>query len=92
MSAHCWVCGGEHDPDDACLSAAHGAGLTTRNPDDDFEGADDDGGRPGPVFTAAHEGYCSWCGGSIDEGDHIRADGSGSWEHERSADGEDCAL
>jgi hypothetical protein len=79
----CWVCGSNHDPDDACLSAAHGATLTVD--DDVFESAGPTpGNRPGPWFTAMYDSDDECCGW-IKAGDEIRADGSGGWEHR------DCA-
>lgn len=38
----------------------------------------------GPWFNAAYPGECSW-GDSIEEGDEIRADGEGGWEHQACA-------
>jgi hypothetical protein len=35
---------------------------------------------PGPWFIAAFTSDCSW-GDEIEEGDQIRADGDGGWEH-----------
>lgn len=40
--------------------------------------------RRGPAFTAAYGGHChndSCLDGEFEEGDEIRADGSGGWEH-----------
>lgn len=36
--------------------------------------------QPGPWIYAGHEGPSSCCGW-IEEGDEIRADGNGGWEH-----------
>lgn len=36
---------------------------------------------PGPWFIARFEGECSAEGDTIEEGDEIRADGSGGYEH-----------
>lgn len=33
----------------------------------------------GPWFAARHEGDCDGCGGHIEPGDMIRADGEGGW-------------
>lgn len=43
--------------------------------------------RPGPWFIASYDGECSW-GDEIEEGDTIRADGTGGWEHEGCAEEE----
>lgn len=34
-----------------------------------------------PAFPAAYPGDCSECGDEFDQGDMIRADGSGDWCH-----------
>lgn len=39
----------------------------------------------GPWFLAAFPGECVW-GDEIQEGDMIRADGDGGWEHEGCAE------
>lgn len=48
---------------------------------DPFESAAGEGPRsgPGPWFPAQFPGECP-CGEEFDEGDDIRADGSGGWE------------
>lgn len=40
---------------------------------------------PGPWFIAAFATDCSW-GDAIEEGDEIRADGEGGWEHQACAE------
>jgi len=47
-------------------------------------GDDDEEEDDPPYFPARYDGSCSSCGDHFDEGDQIRADGSGGWE------GEDC--
>jgi hypothetical protein len=39
----------------------------------------------GPWFSAAYPGDCSW-GDRIEEGDEIRADGEGEYEHRECAE------
>jgi hypothetical protein len=77
----CWVCGSNHDPDDARLSAAHGATLTAD--DDVFENATvgDADRQPGPWFTAGYDTDGSCECGWIEASDKVRADGVGGWEH-----------
>lgn len=38
------------------------------------------GDGPGPWFTASYPGECARCGDEFDEGEQIRADGSGGYE------------
>lgn len=44
--------------------------------------------RPGPWFYASYDSECVW-GDMIEEGDRIRADGAGGWEHEGCAEPDD---
>lgn len=45
--------------------------------------------RPGPWFTATYAGECDGCGGQIEPGDQIRADGEGGWQGECCGDDDD---
>jgi hypothetical protein len=42
----------------------------------------------GPVFTATYDSEDSCCGGGIEEGNSIRADGHGGWVHADCKDAE----
>jgi hypothetical protein len=53
------------------------AELAGTEPDDDTDG-------PGPWITAGFDGPCSH-GDTIVDGDMIRADGDGGWEHRECA-------
>lgn len=58
----------------ACGCRAH---RGTPRPVDPFDTASE---PPGPWVQAAWGGECDGCGQDYDEGDEIRADGSGGWE------------
>lgn len=52
------------------------------------------GGRimsAGPWFLASYPGECSW-GDEIEEGEEIRADGDGGWEHRDCAEIHGCGT
>lgn len=50
-----------------------------------------DDGRPGPWIVAAFRSDCAW-GDEILEGDEIRADGQGGWEHQACAEEDDSEF
>lgn len=45
----------------------------------------------GRWFIAVYQSDCSW-GDVIEEGDEIRADGEGGWEHQACAEIHGCGL
>lgn len=77
----CYVCMAEHDPADPCVPRR----AEPKPEPDVFEEPEGIELEPvkqagmGPVFVAEYEGECSGCGGEINRGDDIRADGQGGW-------------
>ena len=77
----CYTCMAEHKPHEPCIPR-----RAEPKPEPDlFEDAGGIELEPieqkgmGPAFPAEYDGECSGCGGPIDRGDQIRADGQGGW-------------
>jgi len=74
--AHCYICNGDHAPDDACVRPERAPAT------DLFDDAGQESASPfGPVFAATFESEDACCGEGILPGEDIRADGQGGWIH-----------